>query len=133
MVSVLHNPHSELSRRAVGLLSTSGSSNVQVVDVVGTAPDAVDAATLLAGSPVGVRDLLDRQAPLYFLLGLDEPEWSDAEILTAAMDNPTLLRCPIVIDHDRIWLGDEAVSRLATTSSADVDQEQPPQPPLPAY
>jgi arsenate reductase len=112
MKRLLHNPASPLSHRAVGALA-GAVDVVDVIDVVEATPDAAELGDLIAALPVDVHELLDRAGPLYFALGLDDPRWSAGEVLAAAFDNPSLLRCPIVIDADRVRVEDDAVAALA--------------------
>jgi arsenate reductase len=112
MKRLLHNPASPLSHRAVGALAGDADA-VVVIDVVEATPDPAELGDLIAALPVDVHDLLDRAGPLYFALGLDDPRWSAGEVLAAAFDNPSLLRCPIVIDADRVRVEADAVEALA--------------------
>jgi len=112
MAKLLHNPHSPLSRRALGLIETS-DRGVEVIDVVEAAPEAAELSALTDALPVEVRDLLNHSDALYFALGLDDPYWSEAEVMAAAFDNPHLLRCPILIAGDGVRLGDDAVAERA--------------------
>ncbi|MFP4126656.1 MAG: arsenate reductase family protein [Alphaproteobacteria bacterium] len=101
MLTFLHNPHSPLSHRALAALA-GAAGPLEVIDVVEATPEAAELAALVTALPVQARELLDRSGPLYFALGLDEPRWSDADVLAAAFDNPSLLRCPILIAGDRV-------------------------------
>lgn len=112
MAKLLHNPHSPLSRRALGLIET-GDRGIEVIDVVEAAPEAAELTALTDALPVDVRELLDRADGLYFALGLDDPYWSEAEVMAAAFDNPHLLRCPILIAGDAVRLGNDAVADRA--------------------
>ncbi|NBB71629.1 MAG: arsenate reductase (glutaredoxin) [Alphaproteobacteria bacterium] len=112
MAKLLHNPHSPLSRRALGLVEADGRG-VEVIDVVEAVPEAAELGALTAVLPVEVRELLDHADALYFALGLDDPCWSETEVMAAAFDNPRLLRCPILIAGDGVRLGDDAVADRA--------------------
>jgi arsenate reductase len=112
MGTFLHNPHSPLSRRVLGSLDRNDRA-IEVIDVVEAAPDTAELAHLAALLPVEVRELLDRSGPLYFALGLDDPHWSDAEVMAAAFDNPSLLRCPILITGDRVRVAEDVVEDAA--------------------
>lgn len=108
MLTFLHNPHSPLSQRALGALRHE-QGDIEVVDVVEEAPEAAELAALVAALPVGARELLDRSDSLYSALRLDDPRWSEAEVMAAAFENPGLLRCPILIDGDNVRLEDDAL------------------------
>lgn len=101
MLTFLHNPHSPLSHRALDTLA-GAAAPLEVIDVVAATPEAAEVAALVTALPVRARELLDRSGALYFALGLDDPRWSDAEVMAAAFDNPSLLRCPILIAGDRV-------------------------------
>ena len=111
MTIILHNPNSPLSRSAVADLTDH--EGVEIIDVVESTPDDRDLDTLLTRVPVAARDLLDRMASLYATLGLDDARWSEAEVMAAAFDNPSLLRCPILIAEDAVRVEDEALARVA--------------------
>lgn len=111
MSSLLHNPRSALSSEALRLLHDAAA--LDVIDVVDAAPEPDDLAAWIARLPVAPRELLQQSDGLYFALGLDDPRWSDAEVLAAALDNPALLRCPIVIADGNVWLEHDALDVLA--------------------
>lgn len=127
MVTFFHNPHSPLSRRALGRLA---AADVEVIDVVETAPEAADLVGLVGRLPVAARELLDRSGSLYFALGLDDPRWSEAEVMAAAFDNPSLLRCPILIAGDEVHVEHATLEPHAANGGRGADNDNAPAPVL---
>lgn len=122
MLTFLHDPRSPLSHRALRALAEEADA-IDVIDVVETAPDDHELAEFVRALPCGVRDLLDRSGSLYMTLELDDPRWSDTEVMAAAFDNPVLLRCPILIGGERVHVADAALAARAAELGAAVGDE----------
>ncbi len=124
MVTFLHNPNSPLSRRALG--TVAHDADLEIIDVIETVPEAAELTDLVRRLPVAARELLDRSGALYFALGLDDPRWTDAEVMAAAFDNPSLLRCPILIAADEVRLEDGTLAPAAGRRDRDLDDAPAP-------
>jgi len=109
MLTLLHNPHSPLSHQALDTLA-GAAAGVEVIDVVEATPETAELTALVTALPIRARELLDRSGALYFALGLDDPRWSEAEVMAAAFDNPSLLRCPILIADDQVRVADDTLA-----------------------
>jgi len=112
MITILHDPALAVSRRAVNSVA-SATEHANIVDVRAVTPEDLDLRTLASQLRTPPRDLLDRSSELYFALSLDDPKWSDVEVLSAAIDNPSLLRCPIVVFSKEIPIHTDACGTVA--------------------
>ena len=79
----------------------------------------VGSSPLLRISASALRDVLRRKEALYAKLELDEPEWSDDQLIDHMLEHPILLERPIVVTP----LG----TRLCRPSEAVLDVLPSPQ------
>jgi arsenate reductase len=62
-----------------------------------TPPNRARLVELLAAMGIGVRDLLRRKGTPYEALKLDEPHWTDDQLLDFIGQHPILMNRPIVV------------------------------------
>jgi arsenate reductase len=95
-ITILHNPACGTSRNALALIRNSGEEPV-IVEYLKTPPTHAGLAALVAAIGLPVRDVLRRKEALYAKLELDEPEWSDDQLIDIVIEHPILLERPIVV------------------------------------
>jgi arsenate reductase len=95
-ITILHNPACGTSRNTLALIRNSGEEPV-IVEYLKTPPTHAGLAALVAAIGLPVRDVLRRKEALYAKLELDEPEWSDDQLIDIVLEHPILLERPIVV------------------------------------
>ena len=95
-VTIFHNPACGTSRNTLALIRNSGDEP-QVIEYLKTPPSRAELVALIAAIGLPVRDVLRRKEALYAKLELDEPEWSDDQLIDIVLQHPILLNRPIVV------------------------------------
>ena len=94
-VTIFHNPACGTSRNTLGLIRHAGIEPV-VVEYLRTPPSRAELRALLAAMGMTVREILREKGTPYGELGLDDPRWSDDQLLDFIEQHPILLNRPIV-------------------------------------
>ena len=94
-VTILHNPGCGTSRNTLALLRHAGIEPV-VVEYLKTPPSKERLRQLLGEMGMTARELLRQKETPYAELKLDDPKWTDEELLDAMLAHPILINRPIV-------------------------------------
>lgn len=94
-ITIYHNPACGTSRNTLAMIRASGEEPV-VVEYLKTPPSRGRLLELIAAMGVPVRALLREKGTPYAALGLDDPKWSDAELVDFMLAHPILINRPIV-------------------------------------
>ena len=94
--TIYHNPACGTSRNVLALLRHAGLEPT-VVEYLKTPPSKERLRELLAAMGVGARGLLREQGTPYAELGLDDPKWSDEQLLDFVVQHPVLMNRPVVV------------------------------------
>ena len=111
-ITIYHNPACGTSRNTLAMIRQSGEEP-RVVEYLVTPPSREELAALIRAMGIPVRDLLRRKGTPYDALGLDDPKWTDDELIEFMMAHPILINRPIVVTP----LG----TRLCRPSEAVID------------
>jgi arsenate reductase len=95
-VMIYHNPNCGTSRNVLGLIRNSGEEPV-VIEYLKHPPSRDKLRELIGAMGITVRDLLREKGTPYRELGLDDPKWSDDQLLDFMMQHPILINRPIVV------------------------------------
>ncbi len=95
-VTIYHNPSCGTSRNTLTLLRHAGIEP-NVIEYLKTPPSKEKLRELLAAMGMSVRELLRQKGTPYAELGLDDPKWTDDELLDAMLRDPILINRPIVV------------------------------------
>ena len=95
-VTIFHNPACGTSRNTLALIRNAGIEPT-VVEYLETPPSTWQLRQLVAEMGVGVRDLLRTKEALSAELRLDDPSWTDEQLLGFIQKHPILLNRPIVV------------------------------------
>ena len=95
-ITILHNPACGTSRNTLAMIRNSGEEPA-IVEYLKTPPTRAELVALVAAIGLPVRDVLRRKEALYAKLELDEPEWSDDQLIDFVIAHPILLERPIVV------------------------------------
>ncbi len=95
-ITLYHNPACATSRNTLALLHHAGVAP-QVVEYLKTPLSADALRALVQTMGISVRDLLREKGTPYAELGLDDPKWSDAQLLDFMVQHPILMNRPVVV------------------------------------
>jgi arsenate reductase len=95
-ITIYHNPDCGTSRNTLGLIRGSGVEPT-IIDYLKTPPTRETLASLVGRMGISVRALLRKKGTPYQELGLDDPKWTDDQLLDFMMADPILINRPIVI------------------------------------
>ncbi|MGQ0698435.1 MAG: arsenate reductase (glutaredoxin) [Panacagrimonas sp.] len=111
-VTIYHNPSCGTSRNTLALIRNAGIEPV-VIEYLKTPPDRATLEALIANMAVPVREVIREKGTPYAELGLDDPKWTDAQLIDFMLQHPILINRPIVVT--------ELGVRLCRPSEAVVD------------
>ena len=95
-ITIFHNPACGTSRNTLALIRNSGVEPV-IVEYLKTPPARAKLVELIAAMGVPVRSVLRRKDTPYDELNLDDPKWSDDELIDFMVQHPILINRPIVV------------------------------------
>lgn len=95
-ITIFHNPACGTSRNVLALIRNSGVEPT-IVNYLKAPPGRAKLVELLAAMGIPVRDLLRRKGTPYDELKLDDPAWTDAQLLDFIVEHPILMNRPIVV------------------------------------
>jgi arsenate reductase (glutaredoxin) len=95
-ITIYHNPKCGTSRNTLAMIRNSGIEP-NVVHYLENPPDKRTLETLIAAMGKGVRALLRQKGTPYEELHLDDPKWSDAQLIDFMLKHPILINRPIVV------------------------------------
>lgn len=95
-VTIYHNPACGTSRNTLAMIRQSGTEPV-VVEYLKTPPSRDRLKELIAAMGIPVRALLREKGTPYKELGLDDPKWTDDQLLDFMIAYPILINRPIVV------------------------------------
>ena len=94
--TIYHNPSCGTSRNVLAMLRAGGEAP-RVVEYLRQPPTPAQLRDLLQAMGMGVRQVLRRKGTPYDELGLDDPKWTDEQLLEFIQQYPILLERPIVV------------------------------------
>lgn len=103
-VTIYHNPACSTSRSTLALLRERGVGP-RVVEYLKTPPGRDELKRLVALMGIPVRGLLRSKEALYGELGLDDPKWTDDQLIDFMLQHPILIQRPIVATAHAVRLG----------------------------
>jgi arsenate reductase len=95
-VTIYHNPSCGTSRNTLALLRQAGIAP-DVVEYLKTPPSKDELRRICAAIGIPIRGLLRRKGTPYDELQLDDPKWTDDDLLDAMTRHPILINRPIVV------------------------------------
>jgi arsenate reductase len=102
-VTIYHNPACGTSRNTLALIREAGFEPT-VVEYLKTPPDRATLVDLLKKAGLPVREMLRRKGTPYEELGLDDPKWTDAQLIDQMVKHPVLMNRPIVVTERGVRL-----------------------------
>lgn len=95
-VTIYHNPACGTSRNTLALIRHAGIEP-QVIEYLKTPPSKDELRKRVADAGLTVRGVLREKGTPYAELGLDDPKWSDEQLLDFIGQHPILMNRPIVV------------------------------------
>ena len=95
-ITIYHNPACGTSRNVLAMIKNSGESPT-VIEYLKTPPDRSTLVQLIKAMGIPVRDVLRQKGTPYDELGLDDPQWTDAQLIDFMLQHPVLINRPIVV------------------------------------
>jgi arsenate reductase len=95
-VTIYHNPDCGTSRNTLAMIRQSGVEPV-VIEYLKTPPSREKLVELIKAMDIPVRGLLREKGTPFRDLGLDDPKWSDDELIDQMLAHPILINRPIVV------------------------------------
>ncbi|MCA1525154.1 arsenate reductase (glutaredoxin) [Bradyrhizobium yuanmingense] len=95
-VTIYHNPACGTSRNTLAMIRQSGVEP-DVIEYLKTPPSRDKLKELIASMGIPVRALLREKGTPYKELGLEDPKWSDEQLLDVMIAHPILINRPIVV------------------------------------
>lgn len=102
-VRIYHNPQCGTSRNTLALLREAGEEP-EIVEYLKTPPTRDELADLIARMGIAPRDLLRRSGTPYDEMGLDDPKWTDDQLIDLMVETPVLIQRPIVVTSKGVRL-----------------------------
>ena len=95
-VAIYHNPGCGTSRNTLALIRNSGEEP-QIIEYLKTPPSRAELVNLIQRMGIPVRELLRRKGTPFDELGLDDPAFTDDQLIDAMIAHPILINRPIVV------------------------------------
>jgi arsenate reductase len=111
-VTIYHNPACGTSRNTLAMIRQSGEEPV-VIEYLKNPPTRMQLVALISALQITARELLRRKGTPYDELGLEDPEWTEDELVNFMIEYPLLINRPIVVT--------EKGARLCRPSEAVLD------------
>jgi len=112
-VLIYHNPACGTSRNTLAMIRATGEEP-EIIDYLREPPNRQRLVELIDRMQIAVRDLLRRKGTPYDELQLDDPKWTDDQIIDLMLEHPILINRPIVVTEKAVRLcrPSETVLRL---------------------
>ena len=95
-VTIYHNPKCSTSRNVLEMIRDTGVEP-EVVEYLKTPPGRDKIAEIAKATGEPLRAILRERGTPYGELGLDDPKWSDDQLIDFMVEHPILMNRPIVV------------------------------------
>ena len=95
-ITIYHNPKCGTSRNTLALIRNTGAQP-RVVHYLEIPPNRIELITLIAAIGLPVLEVMRAKEAIYKELDLDNPRWTDDELIDAMLAHPILINRPIVV------------------------------------
>lgn len=95
-ITIYHNPRCGTSRNTLELIRNTGK-DVEVIEYLKNPPDRETLKKLVKDSGLAIRDFMRKKESLYKENDLDNPKWTDEELIDWMLKEPILIERPIVV------------------------------------
>jgi arsenate reductase len=102
-ITIYHNPACGTSRNVLAMIRQSGEEP-EIIEYLKNPPTRKRLTQLIQHMGMTPRALLRRKGTPYDDLGLDDPKWTDAQIIDLMLAHPILINRPIVVTSKGVRL-----------------------------
>ncbi|WP_119273663.1 arsenate reductase (glutaredoxin) [Taklimakanibacter deserti] len=102
-VTIYHNPACGTSRNTLAMIRQSGEEP-KIIEYLKDPPSREKLVELIGAMDIPVRALLREKGTPYHELGLDDPKWTDDELIDFMLAHPILINRPIVVTEKGVRL-----------------------------
>lgn len=95
-ITIYHNPDCGTSRNTLAMIRQSGEEP-EVIEYLKTPPSRERLIELIEAMGIAPRELLREKGTPYGELGLDDPKWTDDQLIDFMLRYPILINRPIVV------------------------------------
>ncbi len=95
-ITIFHNPACGTSRNTLAMIRNSGEEPT-VIEYLKTPPDRQTLQALITAMGVPTRHVIRQKGTPYDELGLDDPKWTDEQLVDFMLQHPILINRPIVV------------------------------------
>jgi arsenate reductase len=95
-ITIYHNPSCGTSRNTLDAIRQRGEEP-EVIEYLKTPFSRERLVELIAAMGIPVRDVLRKKGTPYDELGLDDPKWTDDQLIDFMISHPILINRPIVV------------------------------------
>ena len=95
-ITIFHNPACGTSRNTLAMIRNSGEEPT-VIEYLKTPPDRQTLQALIVAMGVPTRHVMRKKGTPYDELGLDDPKWTDEQLVDFMLQHPILINRPIVV------------------------------------
>jgi arsenate reductase len=118
-ITIYHNPDCGTSRNTLAMIRQSGEEPV-IIEYLKHPPSREKLVELIRAMDMPVRSLLRQKGTPYHELGLDDPKWSDDELIDLMLEHPILINRPIVVTDKGVRLCRPSEVVLDILPNADI-------------
>ena len=94
--TIYHNPRCGTSRNTLELIKNAGKE-VEIIEDLKTPPTKETLKQLVKDSGLAIRDFMRQKEAIYQENDLDNPKWSDDELVDWMVKEPILMNRPVVV------------------------------------
>jgi len=102
-ITIYHNPDCGTSRNTLAMIRQSGEEPV-IIEYLKNPPSRERLVELIRAMDIPVRGVLRQKGTPYHELGLDDPKWTDNELIDFMLAHPILINRPIVVTDKGVRL-----------------------------
>lgn len=95
-ITIYHNPRCGTSRNTLELINNTGLE-VEVIEYLKNPPTKETLKQLVENSGLAIRDFMRQKEAIYKENDLNDPKWSDDELLDWMVKEPILMERPVVV------------------------------------
>jgi arsenate reductase len=95
-IKIYHNPACGTSRNTLELIRNTGQEP-EVIEYLKTPPSKEELMTLIEKSGLSVRGAIRKNIEPYERFKLDQPHWTDDQLMSLMLEHPILINRPFVV------------------------------------
>lgn len=95
-IRIYHNPACGTSRNTLALIRNTGQEP-EVIEYLKTPPNKAELVHLIENSKLSVREALRKNVEPYETQKLDQPHWTDEQLIDFMIEYPILINRPFVV------------------------------------